>query len=162
MRTQKVNLKETTALVETSATKAPKRTRTTKSPGKKPVPQEEAALVETVAKETQQLIENEAAASDSSITKEAEVHTDKLAKDTKERAVKKQAAKKVPVKETIYLQYLGREIDAEDIKKKVKEKWTKELKNKVSDIKSITLYLKPEENAAYYVINGEITGNVIL
>ena len=31
---------------------------------------------------------------------------------------------------------------------------------KVSEMKSLTLYLKPEENKAYYVINDEITGSV--
>ena len=44
--------------------------------------------------------------------------------------------------------------------KQVKEIWTKELKNKVGDMKSVTLYLKPEENKAYYVINEEVTGSI--
>jgi len=75
---------------------------------------------------------------------------------------KKAPAKKQEIKETVYLQFLGKELNKEDIIKKVKENWTKVLKNKVGDIKSITLYLKPEENAAYFVINGEITGSVDL
>ena len=74
----------------------------------------------------------------------------------------KAPAKKAAVKETIYLQYLGKEIDKEDLMKQVKEIWTKEQKRKVSDMKSVSLYLKPEENAAYYVINEEVSGKIDL
>jgi len=85
------------------------------------------------------------------------------AKTAAQKATAKKApAKKQEIKETVYLQFLGKELNKEDIIKKVKENWTKVLKNKVGDIKSITLYLKPEENAAYFVINGEITGSVDL
>lgn len=70
------------------------------------------------------------------------------------------AAKKAAVKETIYLQYLGKEINKDDIVKQVKEVWTKQMKNKVGDLKSVDLYLKPEENAVYYVINGDVTGSL--
>lgn len=78
----------------------------------------------------------------------------------KKPVLKKTAAKKTAVKETIYLQYLGKEINKDDIIKQVKEVWTKQLKNKVGDLKSVDLYLKPEENAVYYVINGDVTGSL--
>ena len=29
-------------------------------------------------------------------------------------------------------------------------------------IKDITLYVKPEDNAAYYVVNGDVTGKIEL
>ncbi len=81
--------------------------------------------------------------------------------ETKKPAIKKPAvAKKAAVKETIYLQYLGKEINKDDIVKSVKDVWTKQLKKKVGDLKSIDLYLKPEENAVYYVINGDVTGSL--
>ena len=80
---------------------------------------------------------------------------------TRKTTVRKAAAtKKSAVKETIYLQYLGKEINKDDVVKSVKEVWTKQLKNKAGDLKSIDLYLKPEENAVYYVINGEVTGSL--
>lgn len=91
---------------------------------------------------------------------EVTADTKKAVKTTAAKTATKTAAKKAAVKETVYLQYMGKEIDKEDIMKKVKEVWTKELKNKVSDIKSVTLYLKPEENKAYFVINGDVTGSV--
>ncbi len=78
----------------------------------------------------------------------------------KKTAIKKTAAKKSAVKETIYLQYLGKEINKDDVVKSVKDVWTKQLKRKVGELQSIDLYLKPEENAVYYVINGEETGSL--
>lgn len=101
--------------------------------------------------------------------KEAAKKVEEVAADTK-KAVKttaastatKTAAKKTAVKETVYLQYMGKEINKEDLMKQVKEIWTKQLKNKAGDMKSVTLYLKPEENKAYYVINDDVTGSVEL
>lgn len=97
----------------------------------------------------------------------AKAATTKTAAATAKTAAAKAPAKKAPVKkavvkETVYLQYLGKEINQDDIMKQVKEIWTKELKNKVADMKSVTLYLKPEENAAYYVVNDEVTGKINL
>ena len=38
--------------------------------------------------------------------------------------------------------------------------WTKANGKKVGDIKDITLYVKPEEAAVYYVVNGTDSGKV--
>lgn len=100
--------------------------------------------------------ENEVKAAENAVKAEAP-------KEAAEKTVAKKAPVKKPVvKETVYLQYLGKEIDKEDLVKEVKNIWTKELKKKAADLKSITLYLKPEENAAYYVINEETTGKIEL
>ncbi len=77
---------------------------------------------------------------------------------TKKKSAKKAAA----VEETVFVQYMGKEVNTADIMKKVKEKWTKGMKKKVADLKSVTLYVKPEENKAYFVINGDVTGAVEL
>ena len=37
-----------------------------------------------------------------------------------------------------------------------------ELPCKEEDIQSIELYVKPEENTAYYVINGDVTGSFFI
>ena len=89
---------------------------------------------------------------------DAAVKVEKKAEEVK----KATAPKKTAVKETVYLQYLGKEINKDDLMKAVKEIWTKEMKNKVSDLKSVTLYIKPEENMAYYVINNDVTGSIAL
>ena len=99
------------------------------------------------------------------VTEKVAEKTEELAAKTEKAvktAAKKAPAKKTEVKEAVYLQYLGKEINKDDLMKQVKEIWTKELKHKVSELKSVTLYLKPEENAAYYVINEETTGRIAL
>ncbi|MDO4343512.1 MAG: DUF6465 family protein [Eubacteriales bacterium] len=93
---------------------------------------------------------------------EKKASVEKKAAPVEKKAPAKKAAAKTAVKETVVLQYLGREISTADVMKKVKEYWTKELKNKVGDMKSVSLYLKPEENKAYFVINGDVTGAVEL
>ena len=94
------------------------------------------------------------------------------AEDTAEKAVKtvKKAAKKTAAKTTkkadlkteFFLQFSGKEYTEKEILKKVKDVWTKELKNKVGDMKDVKIYLKPEESAAYYVVNGDTTGKIDL
>ena len=85
----------------------------------------------------------------------------------KKPAAKKTAAKKAPAKKAVLqtemnLQFYGKEYSAKEILQEVKEIWTKVLKNKVGDMKDVKIYLKPEESKAYYVINGDTTGEVNL
>lgn len=87
---------------------------------------------------------------------------EKKTAEKKAAPAKKTAAAKKAVKEQVYLQYLGKEINKDDLVKQVKDIWTKQLKRKVGDLASIDLYLKPEENAVYYVINGDVTGSIAL
>lgn len=80
----------------------------------------------------------------------------------KKTAAKKAPAKKAELKTEMYLQFYGKEYSDKEILQKVKEIWTKVLKNKVGDMKEVKIYLKPEESKAYYVINGDTTGEVNL
>ena len=102
------------------------------------------------------------------LTKTVRAKAESVAKKAVEKTAESKAAGKAAasakgkVSETVYLQYLGKEINKEDILNQVKDIWTKEMKQKASDLKSVTLYLKPEENAAYYVINGDVTCKVDL
>lgn len=81
----------------------------------------------------------------------------------KKAAEKKAAVKKTTVlKENVILQFAGKELGTGEIMKQVKAYWTKELKHKVGDMQTVTLYLKPEESKAYFVINGDVTGSVEL
>lgn len=169
MKTVKANVKETAAGT-TEATKA------TKTPSKRAVRKAEPAakaaeekVTEVTEATEEKTAEKAPAAKSTAKTKAAKTAAKPAAKPAAEKAPveKKPAAKKAPankavVKETIFLQYLGKEINVEDITKQAKEHWTKVLKNKAADIKSIDVYLKPEENAAYFVINGDVTGNVYL
>ena len=83
---------------------------------------------------------------------------------TKKRKPRTKTAKKAAkeeLKPEVYIQYQGREGVVEDAIKKVTEQFVAE-GHRASTIKSLQLYLKPEENAAYYVINQKIAGRVDL
>lgn len=74
---------------------------------------------------------------------------------------KKETAKKAPAKRTaakdiktsVVVQFAGKEVIEKDLIAAVKKAYTKK-GNKVGDIKTIEIYVKPEESAAYYVVNG--------
>ena len=55
-------------------------------------------------------------------------------------------------KTNFFVEYGGKQLEDKAILAAVKKQWTKG-GNKVSDIKTMDLYVKPEENAVYYVIN---------
>lgn len=93
----------------------------------------------------------------------------KKAPAKKASAAPKAAAKKAPARKAapkktqeVYIQYWGKEVYAKDIVEQVKEIWTKEMGNKAGDLIDLKVYIKPEENMAHYVINGDITGSIAL
>ncbi len=79
-------------------------------------------------------------------------------KEEKKAPAKKAATKKA-VKTTLIIQSGEKEVTEEEAVKRVKAAW-KATGNKVGDLKTITLYVKPEEDSIYYVINGDVTGRV--
>ena len=88
----------------------------------------------------------------------------KTTASVKKAAAPKKAApaakKTAAVKESVHLQYLGKDIDVADLVKAAKAAFAAETGKKESDVKGVELYLKTEENRAYYVINGEFTGQL--
>lgn len=74
-------------------------------------------------------------------------------------AEKKAPAKKEAVKEAVTLQFAGKSYSTEELVKIAKDVWKYDLKKKVSDFKSVELFVKPEESVCYYIINGDVTGN---
>jgi len=80
-------------------------------------------------------------------------------------AVEKAAAKKTTtrttaaVKESITIQFAGKEYTTEQLVKIAKDVWEFDLKKEPADFKEVQLYVKPEEAKAYYVINGTETGS---
>ena len=82
--------------------------------------------------------------------------------ETRAGVLKEAEDVKKEAKTSFYLQYMGKEISTEEITKKVHEVWTKEYGKSVEEIKTLNVYLKPEEAAAYYVINEETTGKVTI
>ena len=82
--------------------------------------------------------------------------------ETRAGVLKEAVDLKKEAKTRFFLQYMGKEISTEEITKKVHEVWTKEYGKSVEEIKTLNVYLKPEEAAAYYVINEETTGKVTI
>lgn len=62
------------------------------------------------------------------------------------------------MKTQIVLEFAGNHTHDKDVVNKVKELWI-ESGNKIKDIKSLDIYLKPEESMIYYVINQTETGS---
>lgn len=75
-------------------------------------------------------------------------------------AVEKAVAKK-EVSASVTVQFGGREVSMDTVVENVKKAFEAE-GNKVSAIKELQVYVKPEEYAAYYVINQKFTGKVNL
>lgn len=83
----------------------------------------------------------------------------KPAEEKKEtKAVKKEAVKK---SEEVFIQYAGLELTVDEIKDRAKAAYEAE-GHKASSIKSLRLYIKPEEMKAYYVINEKAAGSIDL
>ncbi len=70
--------------------------------------------------------------------------------------------KKAEVKANLTLQFGGKSYSQEELMKIAKDVWKFDLKKKVGDLKSVELYVKPEENTCYYVMNDEIAGSFSL
>jgi len=91
--------------------------------------------------------------------------TVKAEKAPAKKAASKKAAATTETKakkeksQNVYIQFAGKEILTADILQQVKQAWIQE-GHRVSSVKSLDVYVKPEESAAYYVINGKETGKV--
>ena len=87
--------------------------------------------------------------------------TEKAAKTVAKKTTPKKSAAKKEIKVNAVVEYYGQQMDEKTIIANVKKAWTKSGR-KVGEIKTMDLYIKPEESAVYYVINGIDTGAVAL
>lgn len=86
----------------------------------------------------------------------------------KKTAVKKETAKSAPVKRgrtakadvktDLHVQFNGKSYSEDDLMKMAKDVWKFDLKQKANALTSVELYVKPEENTVYYVMNKDFTG----
>ncbi len=65
------------------------------------------------------------------------------------------------MKSTLYVEYQEKQMVEADLVVKAKKVWTATGK-KVSELKSLQLYVKPEENMVYCVFNDDIKGEFSL
>ena len=76
------------------------------------------------------------------------------------QAVKETAKKVTPKKSEFYVQFNGREINLEDLAAQAKATFKED--NKRTAVLSCRVYVKPEDSAAYYVINDTYFGRIEL
>lgn len=98
-------------------------------------------------------VKKEAAAKKETVKKEV------VKKETAKKEVVKKPAAKVAVKELVKVEFAGKSYTNEDFVKIAKDVWVYDLQKEASQMKSLELYVKPEEALVYYVVNGEITGS---
>ena len=115
-----------------------------------------APVVEKVAEKAAPVVEKVVEKTAPAVEKAAE----KVVEETKEAAKKvRKAAPKKEMKTTLIVEHQGKQVEDKDVIAAVKKAWTKSGR-KIGDIKTMTLYVKPEEAAVYYVINATETGSV--
>ena len=82
---------------------------------------------------------------------------------TKAKATAKPAAKTAKVatapKETVKIQFGADEYDFAEIKKAVEADYKSKVKGR---IKTVEIYIKPEDKAVYYVVNGDFSDKIDL
>lgn len=88
----------------------------------------------------------------------AAVKKETAPKAAAKKAPAKKAAKKAELKIALHVQFSGKSYAQEDLEKIAKDVWKYDLKQKVRDLTNIDLYVKPEENKVYYVMN-QFTGS---
>ena len=113
------------------------------------------AVVETVKAATETV--KAATESVKETAKEAVKETAKAKKPVVRRTAKKAAV----AAEEIFIQYAGKEFTTKDVVANVKKAWTEMTGKKEEDIQDIKVYVKTEENKAYYVVNGEAEGHYV-
>ena len=87
----------------------------------------------------------------------------KKVRNNVEKAIKEKAAEikaSISYTQEVYVQYQGNESDLETVVQRIKEQYAAE--GNKEEIKSLNIYLKPEDASAYYVINGNNSGKVFL
>ena len=82
-----------------------------------------------------------------------------VADEVKEEKPKVKRTRKAKIKTSIVVQAHDREVSMEEAIERATEDWCKS-GNDRADLKEIAVYVKPEEAAIFFVINGKATGRV--
>ena len=117
-----------------------------------PVADVKAEVVSEAVKETVA----DAPAAEKAVKKPAAKKKAAPAKDT---AAKKAPTKKNDPKIKVKVQFGDAEYDIDEITKKVAKAYKKSVKG---NVKTVDIYVKPEDRAAYYVVNSDVSDKVDL
>ena len=83
-------------------------------------------------------------------------------KETKKAPAKKATTAKAAKKEEVTVEFAGKAYTTEQLVQIAKDVWKYDLGRKATEFKTVKIYVKPEENQAYYVVNDEVTGSFSL
>ncbi len=88
----------------------------------------------------------------------------KKAESPKKEATKKAPAKKAAAKKDakLYVQFADKSYSMDELVKIAEDVWVYDLGKKVTDMKTVEIYVKPEESRAYFVVNGEENGSFLI
>lgn len=93
---------------------------------------------------------------------EAAAEAVQTAEKAPQKSLRKKVQKAAPVKaERILVQFGAMEWNTEDLMARAKEAYVAD-GHRASSIKSVSLYIKPEDMKAYFVINDKATGSIDL
>lgn len=137
-------------------TKAAEKTAEVKPAAAKPV-EEKAAEVKSDEEKTT-AVKSEEPAKKTAAKKTTTRKTAAAKKTTTRMTAKTTAAKKAEPVTEVYVQYWGKEIHTSEVADRIKKIWTEDMGKKASELKDLKIYIKPEDNGAHYVINGDVTG----
>ena len=132
-----------------------------KRPGRKPKAQKEAEAAAANVEDAVVVEKKPARGRKAGVKKETAAKKAEGRKTTavKKAVAEKNTASKEAIKQTVSVQFSGKSYSTEDLVKIAKDVWVYDLDGKEKDFKSVDLYVKPEENSVYYVINKEVTGS---
>ena len=82
--------------------------------------------------------------------------------EAKKAPAKKATTKKATLTTTVTLQFAEKSYTEESLVNIAKDVWTYDLNEKAADLKTVELYVKPEEGLCYYVFNGDVTGSFVI
>ena len=120
----------------------------------KKAPAKKAPAKKTVAKKA----EAKPAAAKATVAKATAEKTEAKKAAPAKKAAAPKAAKKATVETNIKVEFFGKVCTPDSLETSAKDVWQYDMGNKVEDIKTLDIYLKPEESKAYFVVNGEMTG----
>lgn len=113
--------------------------------------------VEVATTPVEEIVVEKAAVEEVKAEVEAEVETEVEVAPAKKPAAKR--TRKTAVKVSVVVQAAGKELTEAEVYERVTEDWCKAGNDKAA-LKTMDVYVKPEESAIYYVINGDATGRV--
>ncbi|MCM1537426.1 MAG: DUF6465 family protein [bacterium] len=145
-------------LKKTAADKAAAKDVTVKTEAAAPVAAkvETKPVAETAKKEEAPVVKKKPGRKPGSKSKKT---TEKKAPAAKKAAAEKKAPVKRRAKNSITLEWDGRSLTEDSLVQSAKDVWQYDLGRDVKDFKSVELYIKPADQAVYYVINGDVTGS---